>query len=414
MESLRTETLSPEVLRRRRLERRRRAARRRRRRNLTVAVLLLAICLLTGALFLRSRPESLTISGVPAQVTVFADEDILAAALDGVTAVGGEDRAGQEFPVQAVIYDGSRALAGGESCPPGTYRLVYSCEADRRTQPVESALLVRPADKTGPIITGARDLSVEAGGTVSYRDGVTAEDEVDGPVRLQVDSSQVDLSKPGTYPVVYSAADSRGNRSEAAVTLTVTEPPVEIQGSPGREPIKVDQQMLDDLADSILAKIVQEGMTTREKARAVFDYVHKQIKYVGTSDKSSWIGGAYVGLTQGRGDCYNYFAASKELLTRLGIPNIDLSRVGGNTDHYWQLVNVGDGWYHFDACPHPNEFPFQSFMLTEAEVREYTERCKSVRLNYYVYDYANCPVTVEGTPEEAGAQTDDPTISGGQ
>ena len=78
---------------------------------------------------------------------------------------------------------------------------------------------------------------------------------------------------------------------------------------------------------------------------------------------------------------------------------MDLTRVGGNSRHYWQLVDVGSGYYHFDACPHPNSYPLYSFLLTEEEVKAYTRQCSSIRKNYYVYDYDSCPVeVVQGTP----------------
>ena len=153
-----------------------------------------------------------------------------------------------------------------------------------------------------------------------------------------------------------------------------------------------------------MSRITTPDMTQKQAAKAIFDYVHGNIRYVNTSDKSSWVTAAYVGFTQGKGDCFNYFACSKELLTLAGIPNIDLSRVGGNSDHYWHLVNVGDGWYHFDTCPHPNDYPITSFLLTEAEVREYSAHFSGLWANYYVYDYDACPVTVVGTPEEELAQ----------
>ena len=69
------------------------------------------------------------------------------------------------------------------------------------------------------------------------------------------------------------------------------------------------------------------------------------------SDKSDWKTGAYTGLTAGRGDCFTYYAVSRALLTALGIDNLAVERVGGETRHFWNLVNCGDGWYHFDACP---------------------------------------------------------------
>ena len=281
---------------------------------------------------------------------------------------------------------------------------------------------VPAADVTAPQLLGVRDLTVALNGTVSYRDGVSAVDDVDGPVTVEIDAASVDLTAAGEYQVIYSAQDAAGNRAEQTVTVTVVETATVDQGkdeqtedeTPGGSagggvPLsEVTQEDVDRLCDQILGRITNSGMSQREKARAIFNYVNGHVKYVGSSDKSSWIIGAYVGFTWGRGDCYNYFACSKALLTRAGISNVDLQRVGGNSRHYWQLVNTGDGWYHFDACPHPNGYPLYAFMITETQARAYTEQVKDARLNYYVYDYSACPVTVEGMPEEVPPEETQP------
>ena len=263
-----------------------------------------------------------------------------------------------------------------------------------------------PAEDTQPpVISGTKDLTVAVGESLSYRTGVTVTDDVDETVQLQVDSSGVNLSEPGEYQAVYWAEDAAGNRAEVTVTVTVVET-VTVDDADGGETEDVVEaggeeitlERVNELADDILVEITTSGMSQREKALAIYNYVHNHIKYTGTSDKSSWLVGAYVGFTRGSGDCYNYFACSKALLTRAGIPNVDLTRVGGNSRHYWQLVDVGGGYYHFDACPHPNSYPLYSFLLTEAEVQAYTKQCSSIRKNYYVYDYDSCPVeVVQGT-----------------
>lgn len=261
-------------------------------------------------------------------------------------------------------------------------------------------------DTQPPVISGAKDLTVAVGESLSYRTGVTVTDDGEEPVQLQVDASGVNLSEPGTYQAVYWAEDAAGNRAEVTVTVTVVEA-VTVDDADGGETEDVVEtggeeitlERVNELADDILAEITTSGMSQREKALAIYNYVHNNIKYVGTSDKSSWLVGAYVGFTRGSGDCYNYFACSKALLTRAGIPNVDLTRVGGNSRHYWQLVDVGGGYYHFDACPHPNSYPLYSFLLTEEQVKAYTKQCSSIRKNYYVYDYDACPVdVVQGTP----------------
>ena len=261
-------------------------------------------------------------------------------------------------------------------------------------------------DTQPPEIIGTKDLTVAVGESLSYRTGVTVTDDVDKTVQLQVDSSGVNLSEPGEYQAVYWAEDSAGNRAEVTVKVTVVET-VTVEDEDGGETEDVVEvggeeitlEAVNELANEILAEITTSGMSQREKALAIYNYVHNHIKYVGTSDKSSWLVGAYVGFTRGSGDCYNYFACSKALLTRAGIPNVDLTRVGGNSRHYWQLVDVGSGYYHFDACPHPNSYPLYSFLLTEEQVKAYTKQCSSIRKNYYVYDYDACPVeVVQGTP----------------
>lgn len=263
-----------------------------------------------------------------------------------------------------------------------------------------------PAEDTQPPeILGTRDLTVAVGESLSYRTGVSVTDDVDETVQLQVDASGVNLSVPGEYQAVYWAEDAAGNRTEVPITVTVVETvTVDDEDTGETEDVveagntEITLDTVNALADGILADITSAGMSQREKALAIYNYVHNNIKYVGTSDKSSWLVGAYVGFTRRSGDCYNYFACSKALLTRAGIPNVDLTRVGGNSRHYWQLVDVGSGYYHFDACPHPSSYPLYSFLLTEAEVQAYTQQCSGIRKNYYVYDYDACPVeVVQGT-----------------
>jgi len=250
-------------------------------------------------------------------------------------------------------------------------------------------------DTEPPHLIGAHNLTVEMGGTVMYRDGVSAVDDKDGPLPLHIDTGAVDLNKAGVYPVTYSAADAAGNTVQQTITLTVTPPDDDDPDGPLAA-------QLHALTEKILAEITDDEMDQREKARAIFDYVHDNIVYVGSSDKHSWIRAAYNGFTRGIGDCFNYFACSKALLTQAGIDNIDLQRVGGVSQHFWQLVNVGDGWYHFDACPHPREFWLDAFLFTEQQARDFTAQTAASDgyQNYYVYDYAACPVRPEGMPEE--------------
>ncbi len=108
---------------------------------------------------------------------------------------------------------------------------------------------------------------------------------------------------------------------------------------------------VDAMADSVLARIVNSGMSRRQKAEAVYAWIRGSFRYSGHSATRDWVEEAYQGLRRRHGDCYTYFAVSQELLVRCGIPCMEVVRYTDN-DHYWNLVQLDDGqWYHFDATP---------------------------------------------------------------
>ncbi|OUN24261.1 transglutaminase domain-containing protein [Pseudoflavonifractor sp. An85] len=203
-------------------------------------------------------------------------------------------------------------------------------------------------DQEPPIIFGAKDLEVVVNGTISYRHGITVTDDSGETPQLTIDGSQVDLSTPGSYPLTYSAVDNSGNVAKVTITVTVVVEEAQSDPSPSVSPSAPPpsqtkkpgahangsnapsaSEKLNALADQILTQIINGGMSKQQKARAIYNYIRSHMRYVNSSDKSSWISAAYIGLTQGKGDCFNYFAASKILLTRAGIANVDLYRVGG-------------------------------------------------------------------------------------
>jgi hypothetical protein len=161
--------------------------------------------------------------------------------------------------------------------------------------------------------------------------------------------------------------------------------------------------MLNDLLDPILEKLIRNGMDTKQKLRAIYDYVYENVAYVSTSDKSSWVRAAYNGLKNRNGDCFTYFALSKAMMERVGIENMDVERLPElaifvNERHYWSLVNIGTEtepeWYHFDAC-HLNDIgrPW-GFLMTDDQLLQYSDRRESVNGisgYFYLYDTASYP-----------------------
>ena len=228
----------------------------------------------------------------------------------------------------------------------GTYDITYSVtDAAGNTTTVPTTVTVTD-DNTAPIIQGVHDISLYLGSAVSYRSGVIVSDDKDPSPKLDIDSSQVDLSNPGTYPLVYTARDITGNETRLEVTVTVAEKPTTY----------IDEEVINAKADELLKKIVTADMTDQAKVKAIYAYVRSHYTYSGHSDKTDWLQGAYVMMTEEEGDCFNYYAVTKLLLERCGIPNIDVRKVRNfpeDSDHYWSLVSVDGGktYYHLDTTP---------------------------------------------------------------
>ena len=274
----------------------------------------------------------------------------------------------------------------------GTYSIPLILTDKKGNEFSYTASLTLVNDTTPPTIEGLRDLVAYIGSGVSYLSGVRATDNCDAGVKLEVDTSDVNLRTVGIYDVIYRATDAAGNVTELRRTLSVYEE-------------EITEEMLNNLLDPILSSIIRDSMSTQQKLRAIYDYVYENIVYVSTSDKSSWVRAAYNGLQSRNGDCFTYFALSKAMMERVGIENMDIERLPAvvaqvNERHYWSLVNIGTQaepqWYHFDAC-HLNDIgrPW-GFLMTDAQLIQYSEKRENadgISGYFYLYNTAVYPAS---------------------
>ena len=237
--------------------------------------------------------------------------------------------------------------------------------------------LVEEYDITPPVIAGQLDRIVYVGQGTSFKSGIEVTDNVDEDIELQVDTSHVDLNTPGEYTVIYTAADSMGNMDLAEGKVTV------IAAS-------YSEAEVDALADEVLDKIIKDGMSDYDKAHAIYTWVQGNIGYGESSDSGDWLKGAYDGLKNRHGDCYNYYAVSKVLLTRAGIKNGDIEIIPTATrHHYWNVIDCGDGWRHFDTTPRTDK-SFKGFYLTDDELMAYSaQHYRSHNYDREKYTYFN-------------------------
>ena len=259
----------------------------------------------------------------------------------------------------------------------GDYTVLIEAEDAHGNRTETETVLHVIADTTPPVIYGTANKTIVKGESVSFKKGVYAVDNRDGDVTFKVDSSAVNTGMAGTYPVTYTSTDSSGNTATATVYLTVVE---------------ITMDTVNSLADNILWQITNGSMTQREKAWAIYRWCTSSLSY---STRTSYlmgyyVDGAYSGFTIRSGNCYIYYAVSSVLLTRAGIENIMVQRNDPANPHYWSLVNMDGEWYHFDTCPHYAGHEMQCFLLTDAEVKHYSD---TEVANYYSFDASLYPAT---------------------
>ena len=239
-----------------------------------------------------------------------------------------------------------------------------------------TAVLTIQKDEKAPVVT-VTDIDVKVGGTVSYKKAVSYYDDIDtkDEMKLSIERSGVNLKETGTYEVVYTVTDCSGNSTSVTGKINV------LKESPKWE----DEEAIHAKANKILDEIIKEGMTEREKAKAIYRWVKSNVGYISHSEKGNYMRGAYEGLFKQEGDCFVYASTAKELLTQAGIPNIDIVKSTKNPSHYWNLVYIEEGWYHFDTTPRKDKSDF--FLLTDAELDAYSKAHK----NTHIFDRSLYP-----------------------
>lgn len=230
----------------------------------------------------------------------------------------------------------------------GTYSYRYGTEDTKA--PEFSGFVGKNSYKNGQVF-----MTVYAGEDFDYSRFVFVEDDRDTHIKFTVDDSKVDWTKPGTGKVYFTAEDAAGNKASAYAKINVA----------------LSSDTLDKMADKILSDIIKDTWSDTEKAEAIYKYIRKNYSYVDHSDKSSWRKSAEYGLRYQSGDCFTYYAAARILLTRAGIPNIMIKKVEGySSRHWWNLVYVQGGWYHYDTTPRKRQAYF--CLLTDKQLLGYS------------------------------------------
>lgn len=316
----------------------------------------------------------------------------------------GEPVALEDFLEEASDLSGevtTRLLQTPDTTTPGTYTVtVEAADVNGNTATAEAQLEV-VKDTAAPVFSGLGKMSIDKGEKPNYTSGVTARDDRDGKVDFEYDAGAVDLSKPGTYYVTYTAKDKAGNEATEKRKLIVLADTTAPKFS-GLKDIATEKNQKPDYTSGVTAKDNWDGkveftyddskvnlgkagtyyvtytakdqagnkQTARRKVtvnhdaadtkalvndiaaglssdpEAIRDYVRNSIKY-----SSSWGGDdpVWYGFKNKKGNCYVHALCLQELLEAKGYS----TKLIWVTDksHYWLLINLGGIWKHIDATP---------------------------------------------------------------
>lgn len=215
---------------------------------------------------------------------------------------------------------------------------------------VEATAVIAP-DKQAPVIYNAADFTAYVGETPDYLGNIAAIDNADPKPTLSVDSSKVDTGKAGSYEISFTAKDANGNESSKTVKVTLIK-------------MSADASKLVAKLSKIIDDVIEADMTENQKIHAVFDYVLKNVKSSGSSDKSDPRAAVYKALSSGKGDSFAAAELTRLLLDRAGCSAI---RVDGSSAS-WCMVRASHGLYHLDAFS-GSESDSGIFMLMDAQLK---------------------------------------------
>lgn len=205
----------------------------------------------------------------------------------------------------------------------GTYYVTYYASDRAGNKSSAKRTIVVDPDSTAPVFSGLSDMTVEKNSAPDYAAGVNAHDSYDGDVAFSYNTDNVDLSKAGTYFIVYTAEDKTGNVATA------------------RRKIVVNIDSTD-----IAALVAQEAATLSSDPEAIRDHIRNSIGY-----SSNW-GGEYPvwhGFTTKTGNCYVHALCFQAILEAKGFETMIIWCE--NKSHYWNLVKINGEWKHMDSTP---------------------------------------------------------------
>lgn len=149
-------------------------------------------------------------------------EDVTVVLTDYITAVDNVD--GTITVTNAMVNAGGFSLNTA-----GTFTVTYTV-TDSSGNVATKEIVFTVNDKQAPVISGAKDLTISVGDVYNPLEGITAVDNIDGPITLTLDNvsghelfldQDGKASVAGEFEVTYTVTDANNNSREVKITVTV-------------------------------------------------------------------------------------------------------------------------------------------------------------------------------------------------
>lgn len=117
-----------------------------------------------------------------------------------------------------------------------------------------------------------------------------------------------------------------------------------------------EELLLREHAASIVAEITDDTMTLEEKCDAIYEYLWEDFVYNQSSETDlKTVDAAMKAFDIQRGNCYVLYAKAHYLYQSIGVKDMLVTGVrsgeGGPVRHWWNMIKVGDKYYHMDSTP---------------------------------------------------------------
>lgn len=162
-----------------------------------------------------------------------------------------------------------------------------------------------------------------------------------------------------------------------------------------------EARVLYNMVRGVIDTYIKPGMTDYEKELALHDYVVSHCHYSENENQEpgSDIYRAYGALVNEEAVCNGYAEALKLMFDCIGLESKFVVGTADGIDHAWNLVKLGECWYHLDATwddplPDQGEKVIHPYFNVSDEVlsNNHTWDKKNypaamiMRYNYYVYN----------------------------